>query len=66
MLLLLPKIDVAFPNRRRKGVTGKTEDMHKEERKTILWEERRIVLFDKNLFLPTVSIELPRAEADAA
>lgn len=66
MLLLLPKIDVAFPNRRRKGVTGKTDDMNKEERKTILWEERRIVLFDKNLFLPTVSIELPRAEADAA
>jgi len=65
MLVLLPKIDVAFPNRRRKGVI-RADDMCKEERKMVLWEDRRIVLFDRNLFLPTVSIELPRSEADAA
>ena len=65
MLVLLPKIDVAFPNRRRKGVI-RADDMCREERKMVLWEDRRIVLFDRNLFLPTVSIELPRSEADAA
>jgi len=65
VLVLLPKIDVAFPNRRRKGVE-RADVLGKEERKMVLWEDRRIVLFDRNLFLPTVSIELPRSEADTA
>ncbi len=62
VLMLLPKIDVAFPNRRRKGVP--MDSLTKVDQRLVVWGDRKIVLFDNKLFLPTVSIEFPRPGAE--
>jgi hypothetical protein len=61
--MVLPRIDIAFP-RGRHDIDREGDVMRdKVERRAVIWEDRRIVLFDNNSFLPTVSIEFAQDKA---
>lgn len=61
--MVLPRIDIAFPRGRHD--TDREGDVMRDkvERRAVIWEDRRIVLFDNNSFLPTVSIEFAQDKA---
>ena len=64
-LMVLPKIEIAFPRGRRGGAKEEMGRKPSEERRTVIWEDHKLVLFDDHVFLPTVSIEFPQDEGQA-